>query len=117
MKGENMQDRDINPMLTPAEIELLDKAAGTGDEDLSKLRDIVWRLAKLKMHEGVFPKYSAIIDHIPGLAFAGKLVEKLPVGRSRLTWDGGKTPTENQALLSMQLECLTTDLFLVARPC
>lgn len=119
LKGEDVdkQDRDIHPLLTPAEVVLLGKVAGTGDEDLAKLRDAVWRLARLKMHEGVFPKYAAVIDHVTCSAFAFMLVEKLPVGRSRLVWDGGKTPTEHCALLSTTLECPTTDLLLVARPC
>jgi hypothetical protein len=69
------------------------------------------------MHEGAFPKYAAVIDHVINLAFAAKLAEKLPVGRGRLIWDGGKTPTEHCELLSMTLECPPTDLFLVARPC
>lgn len=104
-------------MLTPAEVELLDKVAGTKEEDLAKLRDAVWRLSKLKMHEGVFPKYAAAIDHIACMAFACMLMEKLPVGRSRMIWDGGKTPAEHCALLSTTLECPPTDLFLIARPC
>jgi len=113
----NMEDRDIHPLLTAAEISLLDLAAGTLDEDLSKLRDIVWRLAKLKMHEGVFPKYVAVIDNVTQKAFATLLVEKLPVGRSRLIWNGEKTPTEHCALLSTTIECPPTDLLLLARPC
>lgn len=112
-----MEDRDIHPMLTPAEVALLDKVAGTVDEDLAKLRDVVWRLSKLKMHEGTFPRYAAVIDHVTRKAFATLLVERLPVGRSRLIWDGRKTPTEQCTLLSTTIECPTTDLLLVARPC
>lgn len=111
------QDRDIHPLLTAAEVSLLDKVAGTEDEDLAKLRDAVWRLAKLKMQEGAFPKYAAIIDNVRCSAWASRLVEKLPVGQNRLTWVGGNTPIERYELLSLTLECPTTDLLLLARPC
>lgn len=117
MKDMDKQERDTHPLLTAAEISLLDKVAGTANEDLAKLRDAVWRLAKLKVHEGAFPKYAAIIDHVRCSAFASMLVEKLPVGRSRVIWDGGKTPAEHCPLLSLTIECPSTDLLLLSRPC
>lgn len=122
LRYQSAQSKDIgrqvsHPLLTPADAALIDKLIGTEDPDLIRLRDVVLRLSKLKMHEGAFPQYAAVIDHIKCTAFAAMLVEKLPVGRSRLTWNGEKTPTEHCQLLSTTLECPTTDLILVARPC
>jgi len=109
--------REIHPLLSPEDVTLLDKLAGSTDPELVQLRDLAWRLSKLKMHEGVFPKYVALIDHCAKSAFAIGLADKLPVGRSRLIWDGGKTPTEHCQLIEATLECPTSDAFLLARPC
>lgn len=116
-KLTDKKDRGSHPLLTAAEAELIDKLTESENPDLLRLLEAVRRLSKLKMHEGAFPLYAAVIDHIRCSAFAAMLVEKLPVGRSQLTWEGGKTPTEHCQLLSTTLKCPTTDLVLVARPC
>jgi hypothetical protein len=116
--GETMGDLKIHhPLLTPEEVELLEKVAGSADPDVAQLRDALWRLAKLKVSEGDFPKYAAMIDEERCNGYACLLVEKMPVGHGRLVWDGAKTPIENCTLMTKKLECGTSDLFLCARPC
>jgi hypothetical protein len=112
-----MPEPKSHPLLHPEELELLHEMAGTADPNLAKLRDAIWRLAKLKVSEGDFPKYAAMIDDERCIGYACLLVEKIPVGHGRLVWDGAKTPIENCTLVTKKLECGTSELFLVARPC
>jgi hypothetical protein len=112
-----MPEPKSHPLLQPDELELLHEMAETADPNLAKLRDAIWRLAKLKVSEGDFPKYAAMIDEERCNGYACKLVEKIPVGHGRLVWDGAKTPTENCTLVTKELECEAENLFLVARPC
>lgn len=109
--------REPHPLLTPEELQLLDQVAEAQDSNIAKLRDAVWRLAKIKVSEGFFPKYMGVIDDNTLKAFACGLVGNVSMGQGRLVWDGGKTPTEYCTLATKKLECGTSELFLVARPC
>lgn len=109
--------RDIHPMLRPEDVALLDKLAGTEDLELAKLRDLVWKLSRLKVNEGYFPKYAALINPIMCNAYAVRLAEKLPVGDTKLTWNGGPYPLERYSLFKTTIECPPKDAVLLARPC
>lgn len=111
--------REPHPLLTPDELKLLDEISGSEDPNATKLRDLVWRLARLKVSEGFFPKYVAVIDDDTLQAFACRLMAfgKVAVGQNRLVWDGSKNPTEHCPLGTKRLECHTSELFLFARPC
>lgn len=107
-----------HPLLRAEDLELLERASRSDDREVLRLRDLVLRLGALKMSEGHFPTWVALINETNRCAFAIKRAEVLPVGDERLVWKGGGGAAAlAQPMVRRALTCDISDAFLFLRPC